>query len=71
MDFSSGCTTEGAQSTSAFPVVRPRTTVSWLRYASGLDFPWYDTVALTLNGTRAPTGAPGVIFTPVMCAAWP
>jgi len=34
-----------------------------------LDFPSYDTVAFTVNGTVAPVVVPGVIFTPVMCPA--
>lgn len=65
----SGCRTDGFQSTSAFPVVSPRTTVSRESYAKGLDFPSNDTVALTENGTVAPVAAPGVIFTPVRCAS--
>lgn len=56
-----GCTTVGDQSTSALPVVCPRTTVSSEAYDQGLLFPSYVTVALTVNGTLAPTAVPGVI----------
>ncbi len=66
-----GYTTPGRQSTSAFPVVSPRTTVSSPSYFSGLLAPSYDTVADTSYGTVAPTGLPGVMRASVTCASSP
>ncbi len=58
---SCGWMTEGCQSTTGFPLVRPRTTVSLDAYDSGLVAPSYVTSAATVNGTVVPVAAPGVI----------
>ncbi len=56
-----GWRTVGFHCTRGRPVVCPRTTVSSEAYDRSLDAPSYETVALTVNGTFVPTGAPGVI----------
>ena len=52
----SGCSTVGCQSTSARPVVSPRTTVSSLLYDEGLALPLVRHRGRTENGTVPPDG---------------
>ncbi len=61
--FRSGWTTAECQSTSGFPSLVRRTTVSALSYASGFSVFLYATVPLTENGTLSPVGLPGVRVT--------
>lgn len=65
----SGWRTAGRQSTTGFPSVVPRTTVSALSYVSGFSMPLYDTVPFTEKGTLSPVRAPAVSVTPLMWAS--
>lgn len=57
---SSGCSTDGRQSTRGSPSPARRTTVSVLSYVSGFVVCSYDTVPFTAKVTESRAGAPGV-----------